>query len=167
MQKDHYSTSFSSKQFPIILVCDNITKAPNIGSLFRTADAFGVEKLIFCGQYIPIGRRMTKTSRSTEKFVNYETHDDIVPLVTKLKSEGYKIVSLEITTDSKPIHAYNFHQAPLALIIGDENHGISADVLIQSDDILHIDMFGYNSSMNVVQAATIALYEITKQLNNE
>ena len=167
MQKDHYSTSFSSKQFPIILVCDNITKAPNIGSLFRTADAFGVEKLIFCGQYIPIGRRMTKTSRSTEKFVNYETHDDIASLVAKLKSEGYKIVSLEITTDSRPIHTHSFHQTPLALIIGDENHGISDAILKQSDYILQIEMFGHNSSMKVVQATSIALYEITKQLHTE
>jgi len=76
-------------------------------------------------------------------------------------------VSLEITTDSRPIHTHNFHQTPLALIIGDENHGISEAVLNQSDNVIHIDMFGQNSSMNVVQATSIALYEITKQLHTE
>jgi tRNA G18 (ribose-2'-O)-methylase SpoU len=53
MQLTHYNSTFNKQTFPIILVCDNITNAPNIGSLFRTADAFGIEKIIFCGSEIP------------------------------------------------------------------------------------------------------------------
>lgn len=166
MQTDHHNSSFLQKKFPIILVCDNITKAPNIGSLFRTADAFSVEKLIFCGENSPIGRRMTKTSRATEKVVAYEVHKTIQEVITDLKKQSYYIVSLEITSNSSPIHNYCFPSQPLALIVGDENHGVSETVLKQSDAILHINMFGHNSSMNVVQASAIALYEITKQLSN-
>ncbi len=166
MQLSHHNKTFEKKPFPIILVCDNISKAPNIGSLFRIADAFGVEKLLFCGQNIPLGRRITKTSRATEKVVAYEIHEDIISLVNKLKLEGHFIVSLEITSNSISINKYNFPNQPIALIIGDENHGVSHTILEMSDIIIHIDMFGHNSSMNVAQATSIALYEITKQMNN-
>jgi len=165
MQLTHYNTNFTKKQFPITLVCDNITNAPNIGSLFRIADAFGVTELIFCGEHIPLGRKMTKTSRATEKVVNYKVETSALDVVTKLKSKNYHIISLEITSNSKPIHQYKIlKNHPIALIVGDENFGVSEDILKLSDAIIHIDMFGQNSSMNVVQAANIALYEITKQL---
>lgn len=164
MQLDHYTNNFKEQKFPIVLVCDHVTNAPNIGSLFRTADAFGIEKLIFCGSTIPLGRKMTKTSRATEKVVNYEVFQDVSEVISQLKAENYQIIALEITENSAPIHAFNFlTTTPIALVIGDENFGISEAVLKQSDAIIHIDMYGQNSSMNVVQATTIALYEITKQ----
>lgn len=107
---------------------------------------------------------MTKTSRSTEKNVNYETSESISDVVQTLKEKNYQIISLEITSNSKPIHTFSFsNDKPIALIIGDENFGISESIIQNSDTILHIDMFGKNSSMNVVQATTIAFYEITKQ----
>ncbi|MCK0179163.1 TrmH family RNA methyltransferase [Flavobacteriaceae bacterium S0862] len=165
MQLNHYNTNFTKRQFPITLICDNITNAPNIGSLFRIADAFGVSELIFCGKHIPLGRKMTKTSRATEKAVNYKVETSALDVVTKLTSKNYHIISLEITSHSKPIHEFkNPKNQPIALVIGDENFGVSDDILKLSDVVIHIDMFGQNSSMNVVQAANIALYEITKQL---
>lgn len=165
MQLNHYNTNFKPQQFPITIVCDNINNAPNIGSLFRTADAFGIENIVFCGEGITIGRKVTKTSRSTEKFVNYEFAKNTLEVITSLKAKGYQIIALEITSNSKPIHNHQFVQnQPIALIIGDENFGVSESLLKQCDHVLHINMFGQNSSMNVVQATTIALYEITKQL---
>jgi len=165
MQLTHYNTKFQSKTFPITLICDNVTNAPNIGSLFRIADAFGIEKLILCGENISIGRKITKTSRATEKVVNYDIKESASKFVETLKNQGYQIISLEITTQSRAIHNFKFStKKPIALIIGDENFGVSEALLTQSDAIIHIDMFGQNSSMNVVQATNIALYEITKQL---
>ena len=164
MQLTHYNTKFIPKQFPIILVCDNVTNAPNIGGLFRIADAFGVEKLFLCGQNITLGRKMSKTSRATEKSVNYEILLSATSIVNSFKNEGYKIYSLEITEESSPIHQCSFsNQHPIVLIVGDENFGVSEDLLSISDKTIHINMFGQNSSMNVVQATNIALYEITKQ----
>ncbi|MCK0109833.1 TrmH family RNA methyltransferase [Flavobacteriaceae bacterium S0825] len=165
MQLNHYNTNFTKRQFPITLICDNITNAPNLGSLFRIADAFGISELIFCGEHIPLGRKMTKTSRATEKVVNYEVETSALDVVAKLKSKNYHIISLEITSHSKPIHKFKIPKnKPIALVVGDENFGVSDDTLKLSGDVIHIDMFGQNSSMNVVQAANIALYEITKQL---
>lgn len=163
-QLDHYSTSFTKKTFPITLVCENVTNAPNVGSLFRTADAFGIEKLVFCGAQIPLGRKMTKTSRSTEKIVDFEVFENALEVIMKLKAKGYQIIALEISDTSKALHNLQFlKNQPIALIIGDENFGVSDDILKLSDNIIHIDMYGQNSSMNVVQATSIALYEITKQ----
>lgn len=163
-QRNHYNSNFTKQTFPITLVCDNITNAPNIGSLFRTADTFGIEKIIFCGSPIPTGRKMTKTSRATEKVVLFEEQESILEVIQLLKAENYQIISLEITNNSQPLESLNCSkQQKIALIIGDENFGVSEAILNLSDSIIHINMFGQNSSMNVVQATSIALYEITKQ----
>lgn len=165
MQLTHYNTNFNKKTFPITLVCENVTNAANIGSLFRIADAFGVEKIIFCGDSIPLGRKMTKTSRATEKVVKHDISQDASEVVSILKAENYQCIALEITEDSLPIHAFKFSdKKPIALVIGDENFGVSDPILKACDHTIHINMFGQNSSMNVVQATNIALYEITKQL---
>jgi len=164
-QLSHYNTKFTKRTFPITLICDNVTNAPNIGSLFRMADAFGIEKLILCGKSIQIGRKMTKTSRATENVIIFEVKENASEAVKTIKNEGYSIISLEITNTSQPIHSVQFSaEKPIALVVGDENFGVSDDILKLSDQIIHIDMFGQNSSMNVVQATNIALYEITKQI---
>lgn len=164
MQLSHYNSKFDQQTFPITLVCDNVTNTPNIGSLFRIADAFGIEKLILCGKNINLGRKIAKTSRATEKFVNYQIEVSAFDVVEILKSQNYQIIALEITESSTPIHHLQFsNKTPIALIIGDENFGVSESILKASDQVIHINMFGQNSSMNVVQATNIALYEITKQ----
>lgn len=164
-QLTHYTTNFNQRTFPITLVCDNITNAPNIGSLFRIADAFGIEKLILCGKDISLGRKMKKTSRATENSVNYEITESTFEVIQTYRNENYRIITLEITGSSQPIHKFQFlSNKPIALVVGDENFGVSEDIIKLSDDIIHINMFGQNSSMNVVQATNIALYEITRQL---
>ena len=165
MQLNHYNTNFKQQTFSITIVCQNVTNAPNIGSLFRTSDAFGIKELVFTGTEIPLGRKMTKTSRATEKVVNYKVVENAFVFVNALKNEGHQIISLEITDNSSTLHHYNFNiNKPIVLVVGDENFGVSEDILNISDAIVHIDMFGQNSSMNVVQATSIALYEMTKQL---
>lgn len=166
MQHNHQSNSFKEKTFPVILVCNNVSYAQNVGSLFRASDAFGIEKIVFCGNKIPRGRKMTKTSRSTEKTVTFQDNVDILEYISHLKSEGYICYAIEITSNSKPLKSFNFAKdQKFALIIGSENFGVDEKVLNMVDDTIHIDMFGNNSSMNVVQAASITLYELTKQLN--
>lgn len=164
MQLNHYNTLFTKQRLPIILVCDNVTNAPNIGSLFRISDAFGIEKLILCGHDIVLGRKMAKTSRTTEKVVDFEILPSALTVVENFKKLNYQIISLEITDSSQAIHHCTFsNKRPIALIIGDENFGVSESIIELSDQVIHIEMYGQNSSMNVVQAANIACYEITKQ----
>jgi tRNA G18 (ribose-2'-O)-methylase SpoU len=165
MQLTHYTTHFTKRTFPITIISENVTNAPNIGSLFRMADAFGIEKLILCGEHIQLGRKMTKTSRATEKVVNFNIQKNASKVVEDLKNQDYQVIALEITSTSKPLHAFQLSsKKPIALVIGDENFGVSEAILKLSDFVIHIEMFGQNSSMNVVQATNIALYELTKQL---
>ncbi len=164
-QLTYYNSKFLKRIFPITLICDSVTNAANVGSLFRTADAFGIEKLIFCGTTIQLDRKMARTSRATEKVVNYEIKDDILDIIHNYNRDEIIIVSLEITNKSKPIHSVQFsNEKPIILVVGDENFGVSEAILKLSHEIVHIDMFGQNSSMNVVQATNIALYEITRQI---
>lgn len=166
-QLNHYNSNFKKQKHQITVLCDNVNNAPNIGSLFRIADAFGIEELIFCGSDIPLGKRMTRTSRSTEKYVNHRVEDDIETQINILKANNYYVIALEISETSQPITDFKLQtNQPIALILGDENFGVSEAILNQVDVIVHINMFGNNSSMNVVQATSIALYEITKQLNS-
>ncbi len=166
MQLDHYSSKFKTRSFPITIITVNVTNAPNIGSLFRTADAFGIEKLVLCGSHIPLGRKMMKTSRATERWVPFEVSDNALQVISDLKSQGYQIISLEITSESKSLSDFKFDaKSPIALVVGDENFGVSETILDLSDHVLHVEMYGQNSSMNVVQATSVTLYEITKQLN--
>jgi tRNA G18 (ribose-2'-O)-methylase SpoU len=165
MQLTHYTSSFNKKTFPITVLCENVSNAPNIGSLFRICDAFGVEKLVFSGEELPIpSRKMQKTSRATEKYVPYEIINDIHQYIKSVK-KTHHIIAIEITEKSKALHQQKFNtNKPIVIIIGDENFGVSEAILNQTSEIVHINMFGENSSMNVVQATNIALYEITKQL---
>ena len=162
---DYYNSKFESRSFPIIVVSDHVTSDRNIGSLFRVCDAYGVKELIICGGLQGLGRKGRQTSRATEQHVRHHWYDDSIEVVSKLKNKGHHIIGLEITEDSQPLNSYKVPASvPLVLVIGDERYGISEDILSLADDIIHIEMFGHNSSMNVVQATNAALYELTRQL---
>ena len=139
----------------------------NIGSLFRIADALGVEKIYLSGSsLIPPNSKIKKTSRSTEKYVPYHYEKDPLNIVGKLKSEGYIIISLEITSSSIDIGDIPISGSEkICLIPGSENYGVPQALLNRSDLTVHIPMLGQNSSMNVAAACSIATYEITRRLN--
>ncbi|MBW1297189.1 TrmH family RNA methyltransferase [Aquimarina litoralis] len=165
-QLNHESTTFIKKQFPITLVCDRVNAPANIGSIFRIADSFGVEHIYFCGEDITvISKRMERTARSTHHFVAYQQNENIIEVLDDLQNKGYQLIGLEITNDSIEVANCNFSKTDkIALIIGEENLGISETVLARLTKSVHINMYGQNSSMNVATATGIALYEITKQL---
>ena len=164
MQLTHDANLFEKQKFPIILFCENVSNAPNIGSLFRICDAFGIQEIVFKGEKSAIlSRKMKKTSRATEKYVSSKFITNVEDYLLEIKKE-YQLIGLEITNNSTSLQKYTFDfSKPIVLIIGDENFGISDTTLKLCNEVIHIDMFGENSSMNVVQAANIAIYEITKQ----
>ncbi|TDO95700.1 TrmH family RNA methyltransferase [Flavobacterium sp. 245] len=163
MQLTHKENQFERKTFPITLVCDHIYFQQNIGSLFRISEAFGVENIIFLGKDIPLTpRKINKTSRSTHLHVPHTVIEETSALITYLLENSFEIISLEITSNSKPLKEVIIpDNQKIALIIGNEINGISDELLQISHQIVHINMFGKNSSMNVVQAASITLYEFT------
>lgn len=163
LQLNHEQKRFSEKKFPITLICDRIYFQDNIGSIFRISEAFGVEKIIFIGENLPLNpRKINRTSRSTHLMIPYEIIENENSFIEQLSH--YEIIALEITSDSQAIQNINLSGKKIALLIGNEISGISENLLKIANQTVHIEMFGKNSSMNVVQATGIALFEITKKL---
>lgn len=166
LQLEHKEHSNPHARFPVIILTDNLMGDANIGSIFRLADAFNIEKIIFCGTpFNPENNRLKKTARSTLKNVVFEFQENSKEAVENLKQLNYAVFALEITSDSQILCSINFEEeSKIVLIIGNERHGIDDSLLEIADKKVHIEMFGKNSSMNVAQATGIALYEITKTL---
>lgn len=163
-QLSHFDDKFRKEKLPIILLLDHITGEANIGSIFRLADAFNIEKIVFSGIAPNLkSRRLQKTSRNTHKTIDYEFMDNALAFLKKAKATTH-IFSLEITSASIPIETFENSEdkKEIILILGNEASGINKELLDISNKHLHINMFGKNSSMNVAQAAGIALYEISK-----
>lgn len=170
IQLRHEHHKPSGLMFPLNIIAVDISSPQNIGSLFRLCDALGIEKLFLCGNTpVPPNTKINKTSRSTEKYVIYEHCESATQLVDTLKESGVTIISLEITSSSLAITSDEFpkvldNKKPVYLILGAENTGVSETLLSLSDISVHIPMYGNNSSMNVISAASIACYEITKNM---
>lgn len=164
----------------ITVIAHNIRSTHNIGSIFRTCDGFGVEHLYLSG-YSPypqlnrgddrlphiarkLSAQISKTALGAEATVPFSYHPDPVNLIESLKKDGYAIYALEQHDSSIPIS-----QAPaderVALLLGEEVHGIPADIHTLADTTVEIPMYGKKESFNVSVAAGIALYAL-KERNN-
>lgn len=167
-QLKHDEVDNAKQQFSISIIAHNINRPANVGSLFRLADALGVEQIYLTGTtLVPPNRKINKTSRSTEKYVPFQYVSNPIEVVKRLQLEGYEIVSLEITNTSISVDEYCRKQhKKIALIIGSEIVGVEDELLKLSDAIIHIPMFGENSSLNVAMATGIAVYEIVKGMRS-
>lgn len=165
-QLNHAQTSLQEAHFSLCVLAHNLQIAGNVGSLFRLADAFGVEKLYLSGStQTPPRYKIRKAARSADKHIPYEYQASALNLVQQLKADGYCIVALEITNSSLDIRNFSLPKGQkTCLLIGAENHGIAPELLAQTDYAVHIAMFGKNSSMNVVNACAIALHELVQHL---
>lgn len=147
----------------IVLLTDGVSSPANIGSLFRLADAFGLQQLIFGNETLDLqSGRLKKTARSTERLTPATTSTDILQSLKQLRSSGYTCVGLELSSNSINLNEWKDASQKIAFVIGGEKNGLSPEVLSFVDIVVSIPMFGANSSMNVTHAAAIALYEITK-----
>lgn len=165
-QRTHYNTNFKKRKLPIVLIIDGVSMPANIGSLFRIADAFGVSKLLFCNSHIDFkSKRILRTARATINHIEYDLVDTIETEISKYIDEDYQLIALEITNNSISLNTLKLDSSKkILLIVGNENFGISEEILRLVHTTVHIDMYGHNSSMNVAQATSIALYELSKQL---
>jgi len=157
----------------IILILQNIRSTYNVGAILRTAEAFGVKKVI-CSGYTPypvlekdsrlphirlkLDSQIAKSALGAEKFVEIEHHE--VLELDKLKDQGYTIVGLEQDSRSIEMSKYN-PPKKIALLLGEEVLGINNHFVMQCDDIIEIPMHGRKESFNVSVAAGIALYALT------
>lgn len=165
VQLEHKDIHNNQRQFPLCVICDQLTSAVNVGMAFRISEAMGVSNLYLCGE-TPSSehKKVQKTSRSTDKYVRHTYYLNTLDAIVELKKQGYTIVALEITNESQLLNDTNFNALEkIALIIGNEQHGVDHEVLKMCDLSVAIPMYGRNTSINVVNSLSIALYEITKQ----
>lgn len=156
----------------IILIAHNLRSCHNVGSLLRTAEGLGVTKVILSG-YTPhpthandrrlphesakITNQIHKTALGAENMVTWDYHHDILPVIAKLKKDGWIVAAVEQTGDSKELPGYHPPQK-IVLLVGREVEGVEKEVLDACDIALEIPMFGKKESFNVVQAAAMALF---------
>lgn len=144
------------------VICDNIRSLENIGSIFRTADALGVDKIFLCGiSGRPPHQKISKTALGAEKTIPFEYHKQTYRLIDELKKKKVHVVALE--QHAKSIDYRKFKpKFPLALIIGHEVKGISKNTLKKADSTIHLPMLGKKESLNVSVAFGIAGYKISE-----
>jgi tRNA G18 (ribose-2'-O)-methylase SpoU len=155
-----------SKKLPLVLVLDNIRSHHNVGSAFRTADALGVEKLLLAGfTPNPPHREIQKTALGSTLSVDWSHNSSIEELIKGLKQDGYVIVLIEQTDDSKSLDEYMPQKGQkIALVFGNEVNGVSDDILSLADLAVEIPQFGTKHSFNVSVCIGIVGWDISNKI---
>ena len=149
---------------PLKVLTDNVRSMHNIGSIFRTADAFLVDEIILGGiSGVPPHPEISKTALGAEETVDWRYVADSYREIMKLKEEGWKICVLEQAHDSVPLQEFRRgEKEKIVLVVGNEVSGVDQRIVDAADYILEIPQYGTKHSLNVSVSAGIAIYEIEK-----
>lgn len=154
-----------SDKFPFVIVLDNIRSLNNIGSFFRTADAFRAKKMILCGYtQSPPHREITKSALGAENAVIWEKEEITLQAVLKLKEDGYQVFAVEQAEGSTLLQNFDPKPGiPCAFVFGNEVEGVADEVIDVCDGCVEIPQFGTKHSFNVSVSAGIVLWEFIKK----
>lgn len=147
---------------PVVIVLDNLRSQHNIGSIFRSADAFCAESICLCGiTATPPHREIHKTALGATESVDWKYYDSTTEAILKLKEKKFTIVGVEQTRQSIPLPVFHPEKyLPVALIFGNEVNGIDENVLDLCDTCVEIPQYGTKHSLNVSVSAGIMLWHI-------
>ncbi|MEM8900753.1 MAG: RNA methyltransferase [Bacteroidota bacterium] len=152
-----------ANKIPVRVILDDIRSMHNVGALFRTSDAFRIEKIHLCGiTPRPPHREIHKTAIGAEKSVSWEYHEHILPLIQQLISEGYQLIGVEQTENSTPLQKFEVNPShKYALILGHEIQGVKQEVLDLCDAVVEIPQHGTKHSLNISVSAGISLFHFS------
>jgi tRNA G18 (ribose-2'-O)-methylase SpoU len=156
----------AQEKFPVTVVLDSLRSLTNVGSFFRTCDAFNVEKLYLCGiTASPPHREIQKTALGATESMNWEHQEDVITLLESLKKEGKKICSIEQTEETTFLQEVaNFPKDDHhVLVFGNEVNGVDQRIVDLSDYIIEVPQFGTKHSLNVSVCAGVVLWEFAKR----
>ena len=158
------STFKDQKKFPIIVVLDDIRSFNNVGSFFRTSDAFNIEKIYLCGiTPLPPHRDIQKTALGATETVEWEHRESIVELIKELKSQGKTICSVEQAEETLMLNnSDQIASEDLVLVFGNEVNGVNQAIIDLSDYIIEIPQYGTKHSLNVSVCAGVVLWEFVR-----
>ena len=155
-------------KLPLVVVLDNVRSLHNVGSVFRTSDAFLVEKIVLCGiTSCPPNTEIHKTALGAEYSVEWEYFENTLEAVELLKNEGYCIYSIEQVENSTMLDEIKLDKNPqqkYAVILGNEVHGVAQEVVDASDDCIEIPQFGTKHSLNVSVSAGLIIWKFFELL---
>ncbi|OPC38569.1 RNA methyltransferase [Elizabethkingia miricola] len=155
-----------SEKIPVIVLLDSIRSMNNVGAVFRTADAFIIEKVVLCGiTPQPPHREIHKAALGATESVDWYYEKDVIEALQKLKSEGYKILAIEQTTGSIALNEQVISKdEKYVVIMGNEVDGVSDEALALCDGFIEIPQLGTKHSLNVSVCAGIIMWEFFKHL---
>jgi tRNA G18 (ribose-2'-O)-methylase SpoU len=153
------------EKIPVIIVLDNVRSAQNVGSVFRTSDAFCIQKIYLCGITAqPPHKEIHKTALGAQDAVPWEYSKDTKSVITVLKNDGWHICSVEQTEQSTKLHEISVHtNKGYVLIFGNEVSGVEQAVIDMSDECIEIPQFGTKHSFNISVSCGIVLWDIAKR----
>lgn len=156
----------SAEKIPLSIVLDNIRSLNNVGSAFRTADAFLIEKIYLCGiTGQPPHRDINKTALGATDSVEWEYHEDTSSLITRLKSEGVVIASVEQAFNSTSLEKFSPEKGKkIACVFGNEVFGVDQKVVDASDICLEIPQYGTKHSLNIAVSMGIVVWDLFQKL---
>lgn len=156
----------NSEKIPLVVILDNIRSQHNIGSVFRTSDAFMVEKIYLCGiTSCPPNKEIHKTALGATESVDWEYIENTEAIVEKLKQEGYKVYSIEQTEKSVSLPDFKIEKnTKYAVVFGHEVKGVSQSVVDLSDGVIEIPQFGTKHSLNISVSAGIVIWDLFKKI---
>jgi tRNA G18 (ribose-2'-O)-methylase SpoU len=149
---------------PLVVVMDNIRSMHNVGSVFRTADAFLISGICLCGfTPQPPHRDIHKTALGATDSVDWLYYEHTVDAVLALKERGYKVLAIEQTEGSILLNAYVHDHSPTAFVFGNEVDGVSDEVIQVCDGVIEIPQWGMKHSLNISVAAAVVLWEFVRK----
>jgi len=157
----------SAQKFPVVIVLDNVRSLNNIGSVFRTADAFLIEAIYLCGfTGTPPHREIHKTALGATESVEWKHFVTTRTAIAELKQKNFRIISVEQTVSSVPLSDFTPEKGPgHALVFGNEIRGVAQEVIDISDYCIEIPQFGTKHSFNITVSAGIVLWDIFSKLD--
>ena len=155
-----------AKKIPLVIILDNIRSLSNIGSIFRTSDAFLVEEIILCGITAqPPHREIQKTALGATETVKWSHNKSVEDAITKLKNDNYIVCSVEQTSDSVDLNSFKIDaNKKYALILGNEVSGVSEAAINLSNYCVELEQHGSKHSLNVSVCGSIYIWEFYKKL---
>ena len=156
----------SSDKIPIVIILDDVRSAYNVGSIFRTADAFRISGIYLCGiSARPPHKDITKTALGATESVDWKDCQDVKEVVMALKVEGFKIYAVEQADESTDLRRFQPGKgSKIALIFGHEVFGVKEELIEMADGCIEIPQFGTKHSFNVAISAGIVLWDIVQKL---
>ena len=155
-----------AEKIPIIIVLDNVRSMNNVGSVFRTADAFLVEAIYLCGVTAkPPHREIQKTALGATETVNWKYFETTIDAVKTLKNEGYKIYAVEQVDNSIMLNKFTPDSNKIALVFGNEITGVEQAVIDVCDACIEIPQHGTKHSLNISVSMGIVVWEMAKTFN--